>query len=45
VLLIEERALKASGISHPDVVGGETNGDWQIMGCSYQKTGAVDAHR
>jgi len=45
VRLIEERAMKASGISHPDVVGGETNGYWQIMGCNYQKTGAVDAYR
>jgi hypothetical protein len=30
---------------HVVVVGGETNGYWRIMGCTYQKTGAVDAWR
>jgi hypothetical protein len=24
------------------VVGGETNGYWRIMGCTYQKTVSVD---
>ncbi len=27
------------------VVGGETNGYWQIMGCEYRKTVSVDAWR
>jgi len=27
------------------VVGGETNGYWRIMGCTYQKTVTVDAWR
>jgi hypothetical protein len=27
------------------VVGGETNGYWRIMGCTYQKTQSVDAWR
>jgi hypothetical protein len=26
-------------------VGGETNGYWRIMGCTYQKTQSVDAWR
>jgi hypothetical protein len=30
---------------HVVVVGGETNGYWRIMGCSYQKTISVDAWR
>ncbi len=30
---------------HVVVVGGETNGYWRIMGCTYQKTGSVDAWR
>ena len=30
---------------HVVVVGGETNGYWRIMGCSYQKTVSVDAWR
>jgi hypothetical protein len=30
---------------HVVVVGGEANGDWRIMGCTYQKTVAVDAWR
>ncbi len=30
---------------HVVVVGGETNGYWRIMGCTYQKTGAVDVWR
>ena len=30
---------------HVVVVGGETNGYWRIMGCTYQKTVAVDAWR
>lgn len=30
---------------HAVVVGGETNGYWRIMGCSYQKTVSVDAWR
>src|SRR5256714_4667257 len=30
---------------HVIVVGGETNGYWRIMGCTYQKTESVDAWR
>jgi hypothetical protein len=30
---------------HVVVVGGETNGYWRIMGCSYQKTVSVDEWR
>ena len=30
---------------HVIVVGGETNGYWRIMGCSYQTTVSVDAWR
>src|SRR6184192_326806 len=30
---------------HVIVVGGETNGYWRIMGCTYQKTESVDAGR
>jgi hypothetical protein len=30
---------------HAVVVGGETNGYWRIMGCTYQKTVSVDAWR
>ena len=30
---------------HVVVVGGETNGYWRIMGCTYQKTQSVDAWR
>ncbi len=30
---------------HVVVVGGETNGYWRIMGCTYQKTVAVDEWR
>jgi hypothetical protein len=30
---------------HVVVVGGETNGYWRIMGCTYQKTLSVDAWR
>jgi len=30
---------------HVVVVGGETNGYWRIMGCTYQKTAAVDDWR
>jgi hypothetical protein len=30
---------------HVVVVGGETNGYWRIMGCSYQKTASVDEWR
>lgn len=30
---------------HVVVVGGETNGYWRIMGCTYQKTVSVDAWR
>ena len=30
---------------HVVVVGGETNGYWRIMGCTYQKTVTVDAWR
>jgi hypothetical protein len=30
---------------HVVVVGGETNGYWRIMGCTYQKTASVDEWR
>ena len=30
---------------HVVVVGGETNGYWRIMGCTYQTTGSVDEWR
>src|SRR5215470_3325923 len=30
---------------HAVVVGGETNGYWRIMGCTYQKTASVDEWR
>jgi hypothetical protein len=30
---------------HAVVVGGETNGYWRIMGCTYAKTVSVDAWR
>ena len=30
---------------HAVVVGGESNGYWRIMGCSYQKTVSVDEWR
>jgi hypothetical protein len=30
---------------HVVVVGGETNGYRRIIGCTYQKTGSVDAWR
>ena len=30
---------------HVVVVGGETNGYWRIMGCTYQKTVSVDEWR
>ena len=30
---------------HLVVVGGETNGYWRIMGCTYQQTRSVDEWR